>query len=85
MSTSAMDTTSIFVRDITKSTFQTHTVELSLDTTISGLKQKLEDKTTMKMTKMLLSLNGRYLKDDKSLSDYGIQADTTLVMNFAWH
>ena len=70
------DIVQIFVKDIRN---KTHTFELPLNTTILELKEKLVEKTGLKVNAQRLIVNGKPLEDSKTLEYYGIKLNQTIL------
>jgi len=64
-----------FVKDIHN---RTHTFMLPLSTTVRELKEKLEEKTGLKVEAQRLTCNGKAMENTKMLEFYGLQKDQTI-------
>ena len=64
-----------FVKDIYN---RTHTFMLPLSTTVRELKEKLEEKTGLKVEAQRLTCNGKNMDNTKMLEYYGLQSDQTI-------
>ena len=64
-----------FVKDIYN---RTHTFILPLSTTVRELKEKLEEKTGLKVEAQRLTCNGKNMDNTKMLEYYGLQSDQTI-------
>jgi len=64
-----------FVKDIHN---RSHTFMLPLSTTVRELKEKLEEKTGLKVEAQRLSCNGKTMDNTKMLEFYGLQNDQTI-------
>ncbi len=65
----------IFVRDFVNPTI---TIDVEPSDTVAEIKEKIEDKTRMAARFQRLQFAGRYLENDRPLSDYNIQKESTL-------
>ena len=58
---------------------QTVTLTLPLNTTVREMKEKLEEKSGIKVNEQWLSCNGKNMDDDRMLEFYGVQNNTTIA------
>lgn len=65
----------IFVKSING---KSRTLEVNPESTIADIKQQLQDKEGLNPEEQRLIFGGKNLEDTRKLSDYNIQAESTL-------
>ena len=69
----------IFVRTLTGKTI---TLDVKSDDTIADVKTKVQNKVNIKSVMQRLIFGGKALEDQRTLSDYNIQRESTLELTF---